>query len=498
MIEGDERILLYFGTALETISKAKVAERFMKNLKGISLLFKSKFKKHIIVIKNTKNFIWSRISKEILNCDKDVYVCGTYIPPEKSNYFDKEIFDELENDINQFSSKANIIVLGDFNARTGKLHDFLSDEGSKHIQDTSEHSNQTTERENFDLTINNHGKRLIAICKTNDLRILNGRTKGDSLGRPTFHGKNGTSLIDYIICNQDLQQNIKHLVVKSPCYLSHHSQVTTWVNIYNASETDNQNQVQPTLEKLPLQYIWTNDSKDIFTKKLRSSETQEKFNTFLDNNYSTSTEDINKCVEDFENLLFHASKKSLKIKKKRYRHKSNNVANKKWFDKECRIQRHNLRKLANKKHEDPNNIEIRTSYHTARKNYKNTLELKKNEFHQNNIEELQNASEEPELFWKILKNCTDDLNDNDSKNMPSPSEWLTHFENLHSEHKLNKRQEDILTSLNDSEKIKDKFKELDQPITENELLNEVKKLKQKKAVYKYKIRNEMLKASISL
>ena len=48
---------------------------------------------------------------------------------------------------------------------------------------------------------------------------------------------------------------------------------------------------------------------------------------------------------------------SLKIKKKKRRHTHENIANKKWFDKECRIQRHNLRKVANKKHQNPNNIE---------------------------------------------------------------------------------------------------------------------------------------------
>ena len=56
---------------------------------GINFLFKSKFKKHMTIIKNTKNFLWSKISKTILNSNKDLYICGTYIPPEKSNYFDK-------------------------------------------------------------------------------------------------------------------------------------------------------------------------------------------------------------------------------------------------------------------------------------------------------------------------------------------------------------------------------------------------------------------------
>jgi hypothetical protein len=88
---------------------------------GISLIFKSKFKNFVSIVKNTKNFIWSKISKEILSSDTDLYICGTYIPPEKSKYFDPEIFEEFENDITHFSSKANVITLGDFNARTSKL-----------------------------------------------------------------------------------------------------------------------------------------------------------------------------------------------------------------------------------------------------------------------------------------------------------------------------------------------------------------------------------------
>lgn len=166
---------------------------------GISLIFKSKFKNYVTIVKNRKNFLWSKISKEILNDDKDLYICGTYIPPEKSNYFDEEIFEELENDIISFSSRGNIITLGDFNARTNKLEDFVSSEGSNLILDTSENSLRPTERQNFDSITNNHGKKLIEICKSCDLRILNGRTMGDSLGRPTFHGKNGTSVVEYMI-----------------------------------------------------------------------------------------------------------------------------------------------------------------------------------------------------------------------------------------------------------------------------------------------------------
>ena len=241
------------------------------------------------------------------------------------------------------------------------------------------------------------------------MKILNGRTNGDSLGRPTFHGKNGTRTVDYIICNQDLIPKAKNIVVKSPSYLSDHSQVITWVNLHKTTNSHNIIPPQPSLTKLPLKYIWTDDSSETFRKALKSDELQRQLNTFLDNNFSSDKESTNKCVNEFQNIINIASKISLKIKKQKYRHKINNIANKKWFDKDCRFKRHQLRKLANQKHRDPNNIEIRGVYHTVLKDYKNTLEIKKNNFHVNKIQELENASNDPLLFWKILKNCNDDL-----------------------------------------------------------------------------------------
>jgi cell fate (sporulation/competence/biofilm development) regulator YlbF (YheA/YmcA/DUF963 family) len=61
--------------------------------------------------------------------------------------------------------------------------------------------------------------------------------------------------------------------------------------------------------------------------------------------------------------------------------------------------------------------------------------------------------------------------------MPLPSEWLTHFETLHFEHKLNKEQEKIIEYLENYEKMKHQFNELDGIITDSELLSATKKLK---------------------
>jgi hypothetical protein len=48
---------------------------------GITLLAKTKFEKFISIIKKSKNLLWCKISKDILNDNKDLFICGVYVPP---------------------------------------------------------------------------------------------------------------------------------------------------------------------------------------------------------------------------------------------------------------------------------------------------------------------------------------------------------------------------------------------------------------------------------
>ena len=111
---------------------------------------------------------------------------------------------------------------------------------------------------------------------------------------------------------------------------------------------------------------------------------------------------------------------------------------------------------------------------------------------------MENTKKYPLLFWKALRNISDDLDFNETKKSPQPSDWLNNFETLHSEHQLNKEQNEIVECLKNYEKIKDNLTELDYVITEDELLKAAKKLKSKKPVYNDKIRNEMIKSSIGI
>ena len=107
----------------------------------------------------------------------------------------------------------------------------------------------------FDNELNNHGKRLLEICRSADLRILNGRTSGDTLGRPTFHGKSGVSIVDYAICDQDLFRHIANFIVREPLSLSDHSPIMTWLNVNTVSDHSATTNINDTLVRI---YVYLN------------------------------------------------------------------------------------------------------------------------------------------------------------------------------------------------------------------------------------------------
>ena len=101
------------------VSSTSKVGRNGRNSGAVALLYKNEFHNWISIEKVTPNFLWFKISKQHVRTSKDIYVCGIYIPPYSSNYFHPEMFEDLENDIETFSSQGSILLMGDFNSRTG-------------------------------------------------------------------------------------------------------------------------------------------------------------------------------------------------------------------------------------------------------------------------------------------------------------------------------------------------------------------------------------------
>ena len=134
------------------------------------------------------------------NIDQTIFLCAIYIPPLGSPCFNSDIFTDLEKDITKFSSEGLIMLTGDLNARTGSGLDFVDTDHCIHVPGINlPQKHNLRRRKNYDSQINEHGKSLLEMCKTCDLRIVNGRTSGDSFGRVTCHSPKGISTVDYFV-----------------------------------------------------------------------------------------------------------------------------------------------------------------------------------------------------------------------------------------------------------------------------------------------------------
>ena len=215
-----------------------------------------------------------------------------------------------------------------------------------------------------------------------------------------------------------------------------------------------------------------------------STESQEFVSHFMKYEFPKTQEGINQAVEIIENIFKSAASKSLKRKVVKKRFRNTNFNTKKWFDKECRFKRHELRKAANKKHRDPTNINIREDYHKTQKEYQSLIKRKRNEYQTMKRRDLEEASTDSVSFWHTLKSMPDVV---EQKEIPpiSQEKWLHHFKSLHNapSNNQNNAQQDIQNKLSQLENISDEPipSELQTPITVSEIIFQSNLLKNKKA-----------------
>lgn len=468
---------------------------------GVCLLYKEKLFTKITLMKSSKNYIWCKIDKSCLGTEQDIFLCGAYIPPHNSTHYSLDIFEELENDILNFGSEGSILLLGDLNARTGKYCDQL-DTNTKHYlhDDPSENMLNISPRNNCDNILNNHGKVLLQICKNCDLRILNGRTQGDSFGNVTFHGQHGVSTVDYIICDHELFKRVDFFIVKPPTSISDHSQITAWLQSKANPEIRGKKELDlRSLDKLPSQFAWENDSADAFQSALLSPKITTLVQSFLTCDFQNNETGIEEAVNSLENIMKTAASHSLKRKVVKRRYRKINITTKKWFDKECRLKRHEVRKLANSKHRDPTNINIRESYHQTLNEYQTLIKKKQRIYKAEKRKELEEADTNSSSFWDTLKSMPDTFQE---KQIPPVSQdsWIEHFTKLHDSpiEAQNQEQQKIKKQLQDLENTQTEPTLLQAPISCSEILSRRKLLKNKKASYSDLVSNEMIKYSCKL
>ena len=202
--------------------------------------------------------------------------------------------------------------------------------------------------------------------------------------------KNGTSVIDYVICDQFTLLNVNSFVVKQPSYLSDHSAIVAWLNVNNSLPTNNTQTSNSTdrLTSLPRQFCWESDSFLKFRNTLHMESIQILMREYMVHLHSNC--DIKIC---------------LKIKAKKSPKRVKATSNKKWFDRECCLKRHELRRVSNQKHRDPFNSELREKFHKTLTDYKKLLDSKRKAFQTEESLKLDELGLNPNnaSFWELFK-----------------------------------------------------------------------------------------------
>ena len=150
----------------------------------------------------------------------------------KSRYHKPNLIEDIGLDIlNVCENESPILLIGDMNARTSKINDYSTINKHEITNSLIEDNHPKIERKNCDLQINQEGIKLINLCKSFDLMILNGRTNGDFFGNFTHYNKNkGASTVDLAVVSSRIFENIKSFRIMPQLDITDHCKIITQID----------------------------------------------------------------------------------------------------------------------------------------------------------------------------------------------------------------------------------------------------------------------------
>lgn len=106
---------------------------------GLGILVKRNIRKGISILPNTnKDYQWLMLKKDFFNLKKKTFIYVLHIYLLKcqviTKKLDVETLEHIEQDIfNKYGNSGDIILTGDFNARTGNKLDYITGDSASHI-----------------------------------------------------------------------------------------------------------------------------------------------------------------------------------------------------------------------------------------------------------------------------------------------------------------------------------------------------------------------------
>ena len=444
--------------------RSSMHRKARRNSGGIVIYIQQYLYNFIVISKIARDRVWMRIKAPIINANRDVYLCTLYVPPIDSSSMltSDSPWDEIQSEIIKFIELGDLILIGDFNARTGNFQHGISDPIDDYDQPPYEPEinfvppvdYDAPARVSMDTTINAYGHDLISICSANSLIICNGSYPPDNIsGLKTCHTANGSSCVDYAIISSYLGPAVDSFEVGGLESFSDHCPIsltirtpnthclkpTTPNEIAEALADDLTSRVDEPMENNSINYKihWNKDKLQELNNYLQQHHPSRS-------NISDNSLSIETLIENFTDQLIDAGMtvgcaRKTKLKAPRQNEKSNNIQRARlpyqWFDNECRSYKSEVLKSLSDWRHDYSNDTLKSRYFDLKASWKRLIKKKKRSAcYKWNKSLKQMINSDPNSFWNIIRPKS-----KTTTNPPkiSPEQWKQYFEKLFSSDKSN-------------------------------------------------------------
>lgn len=426
------------------------------------------------------NMIVLEADERLFGHGKKTYLIGVYIPPCESRSYDvtengygMEPLEQCILDLHERCSDFNMIMMGDFNGRTGcqnGLVNFNADDND------ADNADDCYERKSKDSVVNTFGQQLLEMCSSFDCSIINGLTDWSFDDGFTYIHPRGSSVIDYFVISNNLcTDTFLQSFCVAPRVDSTHLPIVLKVQLPNLIGTKVVNGDVEWVER----YVWDPQKENTFIESLSSLESQACLDRAMDELESS----IDTALNTFSNTVLSAAG----CMKKRFKTGQMKKDRSPWFDSDCYCAKKEAQ-FSLKQFKKTNTADDRQAFTEKRKAYKKIIKERKAVYKQSFIQNLQNKLNDPKAFWGEIRSS---LGSGKSKTTGdiTDEEWVNHFKHVFSsdsaqqpfpEGRLTDDMQPLLEPLN-------------RPITEDEVKGAIKRLKKQKASGCDQIMAEMLK-----
>ena len=375
-------------------------KRARRNSGGIVIYIRENIKNGISVVKNHfDTLIWLKFDKHFFRFQEDIYLCGLYLWSEDApiaSSVDVDLFDLLSQDIASYENLGSILLAGDWNCRVGTKLDFIDcDRFTCETDFTDYIPDRPLARASKDKIVNTRGIRLLDFCKTNTLRLANGRLGIDfDRGEFTYFNKKACSTIDYLLLREHDFPRVTSFQIGSFNMYSDHASLR--FNLFGGKSLPNI-PIELNISDEYYTYSWDQDKRDVFRRRLIGK--LPDFNKILNNVNLSDTHSIESMVSSFSSKICEVADplfmKRKSLNKTRSRH-----AESQWFDTEC-YEAKSLYKQYLREFNRCKSYENRLQLCEFKTKYKTLIRKKKRGFMLKKAQQLTELKKHrPRDFWK--------------------------------------------------------------------------------------------------